>query len=112
MEESDRKIRALGGLLILIGVLLSGGMSWLILHLKDVIDHPGVKGRWNGGPEFTEAAFRLLYSVLAFGVASLLPGIGQATTGKRNRVLLLPLLAACLWLTYSLWAFLSLDKTL
>lgn len=102
MDTSLRKNRILGGILVLAGVLLSGGMGWLIYWLGDVIAHPGVRGHWNGGPEFTEATFRLFYSVFAFGLTSLGAGLFQGSTGRRNKLLLAPIFLSALWLLYAL----------
>ena len=108
----ERKVRILGGVLIAAGLFLSGSMGWLIFWLQDVIAHPGTNGRWTGGPEFTAATFRLFYAVLIFGLASLGIGSAQAITGRKSKLFMLPMLAACGWLGYALWALLSLDKTL
>lgn len=112
METSTRKMRITGGILLAAGLVLSGGMGWLIFWLQNVIANPGASGRWNGGPEFTAATFQLFYSILFFGVASLGAGLFQTVTGRRNKLVLTPFLLACLWLGYALWALLSLDKTL
>lgn len=87
-------------------------MGWLIYWLQEVIAHPGVEGRWNGGPEFTSATFRLFYSVLGFGVASLCVGLVVTVTGRQSKLLKTPVVLAFGALLYSLWALLSLDKTL
>ena len=111
MVKSASQIRFLGGILIVAGLFLSGSSGWLIWWLRDVIAHPGVSGRWTGGPDVTVATFRLFSSVLAFGVTSLAVGLVQLGTGRRSRLALAPFFLACSWLGYSLWALLSLDKT-
>ena len=95
-----------------VGLILSGGMGWLIFWLQDVIANPGTKGRWTGGPEFTAATFKLFYSVLIFGAASLFAGLYQMVTARRSKIVLAPILLAFGWLAYYLWAILSLKNTL
>lgn len=109
---SPRKVRILGGVLVFVGLILSGSMGWLIFWLQDVIANPGAKGRWTGGPEFTAATFKLFYSVLLFGAASLLAGLYQVVTAHRSKIVLAPILLATGWLAYCLWALLSLKNTL
>ena len=87
-------------------------MGWLIFWLQDVIANPGAKGRWTGGPEFTVATFRLFYSVLFFGAASLFAGLYQTFTGRRSKIVLAPVFMTLGWLAYCLWALLSLKNTL
>lgn len=110
--NSNGKIRMLGGLLVVIGIALAGSMGWLVYWLQNVIDHPSESGRWTGGPLFTAATFRLFYSVMTFGGVSLATGLVHLLSGRRNKLLLLPILAACAWLGYSLWALLSIKNTL
>ena len=109
---SPRKVRILGGVLVFVGLILSGSMGWLIFWLQDVRASPGAKGRWTGGPEFTAATFKLFYSVLLFGAASLLAGLYQVVTAHRSKIVLAPILLATGWLAYCLWALLSLKNTL
>ena len=109
---SPRKIRILGGVLVIVGLILSGSMGWLIFWLQDVIANPGAKGRWTGGPEFTAATFKLFYSVLFFGAASLLAGLYQVVTARCSKIVLAPILFATGWLAYCLWALLSRKNTL
>ena len=109
---SPRKIRILGVVLILVGLILSGSMGWLIVWLQGVIANPGEKGRWSGGPEFTTATFNLFHSVLFFGATSLIAGLFQAITARRSKLVLAPIMLALGWLAYSLWSLLSLKNTL
>ena len=109
---SPGKIRILGAILVFVGVILSGSMSWLILWLQDVIANPGTKGRWTGGPEFTAATFKLFYSLLLFGASSLLAGLYQVVTAQRSKLVLAPIWVALGWFAYCLWSFLSLKNTL
>lgn len=112
METSERKIRIPGVILVVTGLLLSGSMGWLIFWLQDVIAHPGAKSTWTGGLEFTAATFRLFYAILAFGMTALTAGVAQVATGRRNALVMAPLLVTIVWLSYSLWALLSLSNKL
>jgi hypothetical protein len=112
MDNADRRVRIAGWILLGTGVLLTGSLGWLIYWLQDVIAHPGARGRWTGDPVFTEATLRLLYSVLLFGATSVVAGLFQVVTARRSRLVLAPTFFAAIWLGYSLWALLSLEKTL
>lgn len=79
------KVRALGWLLVVLGIALSGSMAWLAHWLQQVISGAAVGSRWNGTPEFTRATFGLFYSVMAFGLVALAGGIVQVVTGQRSR---------------------------
>lgn len=93
MKPNPRTIRALGVLLIALGVLLCGTMAWLVHFLQGAIAHTS-NHRWNGGPEFTKATFSLFYSIFAFGGVALGAGIFQLRTGRRSRVIAIATLVA------------------
>ena len=109
MKTNPRAIRALGALLIALGVLLCGSMAWLIHFLQQAIAQTS-NHRWNGSPEFTGATFSLFYSIFAFGAVSLGSGIFQLRTARRSRVIAIATLVALGPILYYVSQIMSLKK--
>jgi hypothetical protein len=85
-----RRIRILGGLILLIGLLLSGGMIYLIVWSATTIMHtddPGASSRFSGTAGDALVIFAIFSLVLIFGVGCCVTGIWQLVYGKRNRTL-------------------------
>jgi hypothetical protein len=61
-------------------------MVWLIQWLQQLLTAPAAGAQWKGTPEFTRATFGLFYSVLGFGLISVVGGTYQVMTGRRSRV--------------------------
>jgi hypothetical protein len=86
--QSAKKVRILGGLLLVIGTFLVLFMSILGIYLGSIISNssdPTATSRFSGGPQdvmFIAAIFGL---VISFGLASIVGGIWQIVYGKPNR---------------------------
>ena len=80
---------ALGWLLVLLGVGLSGSMAYIasVIHAAIVQSGaPGARSHWNGSPEFTRTVFELFGTVFVFGLVSIAGGIYILCTRRINRV--------------------------
>ena len=86
--QSAKKVRILGGLLLLIGTVLVLFMTGLGIYLGSIISQsndPGATTRFTGDSQdvmFIAAIFGL---VISFGLASIIGGIWQIIYGKPNR---------------------------
>ena len=86
--QSGKKVRILGGLLIVIGTFLVVSMSILGLYLGSIIsnsDDPGATTRFTGGTQDVMFIVAIFGLVIAFGLASIAGGIWQIIYGKPNR---------------------------
>ena len=86
--QSAKKVRILGGLLIVIGTFLVVSMSILGLYLGSIIsnsDDPGATTRFTGGTQDVMFIVAIFGLVIAFGLASIAGGIWQIIYGKPNR---------------------------
>ena len=86
--QSVKKVRILGGLLIVIGTFLVVSMSILGLYLGSIIsnsDDPGATTRFTGGTQDVMFIVAIFGLVIAFGLASIAGGIWQIIYGKPNR---------------------------
>src|SRR5215813_9764529 len=66
-------IRVRGAIAAAIGVLLVGGMGYLMARVGAVIRHseaPGATTRFTGGPAAAAGVFAILGLVMAFGIVS------------------------------------------
>ncbi|MCE9657461.1 MAG: hypothetical protein K8R60_02805 [Burkholderiales bacterium] len=84
---SKRWARRFGSVLFVLGVLLSGGMAFLLLQIGPMLLHPGAS---YGGTRFGGTAIQgllvllLLGGVAAFGVTTMVYGLLQMSTGLRT----------------------------
>ena len=86
--QSAKKVRILGGLLLVIGTSLVVFMSILGVYLGSIIsnsDDPGATTRFTGGPQDVMFIVAIFGLVIAFGLASIAGGIWQIIYGKPNR---------------------------
>ena len=86
--QSAKKVRILGGLLIVIGTFLVVFMSILGLYLGSIIsdsNDPGATTRFTGGTQDVMFIVAIFGLVIAFGLASIAGGIWQIVYGKPNR---------------------------
>ena len=84
---SSKRIRVLGVLLIVIGVFLSLMMGALSIFFAGIMLHggePGSSGKFNGTPQQAAIIFGFFGVIFAIGLTSLIGGILQIKTGKRN----------------------------
>lgn len=89
-RPEGKGVRAMDWLLVVIGVLLSGGIAAVALILGNTIAHnnqPGTPTHWMGTPEFTATTFKLFGTVFIFGLSAVLSGIYQIGTGRRHPAL-------------------------
>ncbi|HKO43485.1 MAG TPA: hypothetical protein VJU84_09350 [Pyrinomonadaceae bacterium] len=86
--QSAKKVRILGGLLLVIGTFLVVFMSILGVYLGSIISNsndPGATTRFTGGPQDVMFIVVIFGLVIAFGLASIAGGIWQIIYGKPNR---------------------------
>ena len=77
-KTPPRNVRARGWVLIVLGVLLCAGMSYLTWFMVGIVEAPTAPGglpRWHGSPETTVRMFWTFGTILLFGAFSLLNGI-------------------------------------
>jgi hypothetical protein len=70
-------IRVRGALLIVLGVLLASGMSYLIVLIASILRHskdPQAMTRFTGSPAAAAGIFAILSFVLLFGITSIVTG--------------------------------------
>jgi hypothetical protein len=85
--QTKRWARRAGWLLVVIGLGLSLGMSWLLAMMLPMLLHPGdeINGsRFTGSPGMASFVILILGGVLAFGLLSLGYGVFQVVTGRRS----------------------------
>ena len=86
--QSAKKVRILGGLLLVIGTFLVLFMSVLGVYLGSIISNsndPGATTRFTGGPQDVMFIVVIFGLVISFGLASIAGGIWQIIYGKPNR---------------------------
>jgi hypothetical protein len=83
---SSKKIRVMGVLLIVTGLFLCIMMGGLSIFFAGVILHAGEKGHhsFTGTPQQPAIIFGFFGVIFAIGLTSLVGGIWQIKTGKRN----------------------------
>jgi hypothetical protein len=80
-------IRVRGTLLVVLGLALAGGMTYLLVWIASIIRHsadPGATTRFTGSPAAAAGIFALLGFVLLFGIISTLLGGWMLRYGWRN----------------------------
>ncbi len=110
---SPRKIRALGWLLIIVGLILALGTSRIAYGLHEVIAHQAEKGAttsWNGDPEMTRLTFELFGALVLFGLVSSVTGIYQVVTGSRHRFLAGVMLVVLVGVVYFGYQIMTIHK--
>ena len=89
--QSAKKVRILGGLLLLIGTFLVLFMSILGVYLGSIISNstdPESTTRFTGGPQDVMFIVVIFGLVISFGLASIAGGIWQIIYGKPNRLII------------------------
>ena len=83
----EKSVRALGFLLVVLGMGLAAGTALIAFVISNAIAHggqPGVRTRWNGNPDLTRVTFQIFAALFLFGLDALAAGIYQVRTGRRN----------------------------
>lgn len=87
-QPNPRTIRRLGWLLLVIGLFLVGLMGTITWRMYPSMSHPGIPdasgSTWTGTAAQGHDALQLFGLVIAFGVVSILNGVWQIATGRRN----------------------------
>lgn len=100
-NQNPATIRALGGVLMFLGMVLMGGMAALMLWINTIIansNNPASTVRWKGSADHQQMVFLILVTVMAFGFSNFVTGAYQVFTGKRNLKLI--------WIIIGLWSVL------
>ena len=86
--QSAKKVRILGGVLLVIGTFLVLFMTGLGIYLGSIISNsndPGATTRFTGDSQDVMFIVAIFGLVIAFGLASMGGGIWQIIYGKPNR---------------------------
>jgi hypothetical protein len=86
--QSAKKVRILGGLLLVIGTFLVLFMTGLGIYLGSIIsdsNDPSATTRFTGDPQDVMLIVVIFGLVISFGLASIGAGIWQLIYGKPNR---------------------------
>ena len=86
--QSAKKVRILGGVLVVIGTSLVLFMTGLGIYLGTMISNsnePGATTRFTGGPQDVMLIVVIFGLVISFGLASIGGGLWQLIYGKPNR---------------------------
>ena len=85
--HSARRLRAAGVLYLVLGLVLSSGVTYLMLLLGGIMrtsDDPTSTIRFSGGTSGAVLVFGILSFVLLIGVIAILMGAWQIRYGRRN----------------------------
>ncbi|HEV2799618.1 MAG TPA: hypothetical protein VGW12_03930 [Pyrinomonadaceae bacterium] len=87
--RTARQVRRLGWLQLLIGVFLVGMMGTITYNVAPlmfpVTDVPTSGARFTGTREQAQMILGLFLMVIVFGLGSILSGVWQIKTGRRNK---------------------------
>ena len=86
--QSAKKVRILGGVLVVIGTSLVLFMTGLGIYLGTIISNsnePGATTTFTGGPQDVMLIVVIFGLVISFGLASIGGGLWQLIYGKPNR---------------------------
>ena len=81
---------ARGWLLVVLGLFLSGSMTFITYFIHGLIlqnGAPGARSHWNGSAAFTRTMYELFASVFACGLVALAAGVYILRTRRISRVL-------------------------
>lgn len=98
-----KSMRWRGAISLVLGLLLVGGMGYLMLLIADIMRHsadPGATTRFNGTPAQAAAIFAVLAFVWLFGVVSVVTGAWMLRYGRRSEKLkrIVLIFGAIFWL--------------
>ncbi|MBI1761778.1 MAG: hypothetical protein HYR56_10120 [Acidobacteria bacterium] len=93
--QTDQQVRGRGLALIVLGGLLSGGMTLLLLWVSSAM-YPALsqtRSSFNGTRGDAVFIFGILGAVLVLGLTGFIAGVWQVVTGQVNRALRITMLA-------------------
>jgi hypothetical protein len=94
-EQTSQQVRQRGVVMLVLGVLLSGGMSCLLLWMFSVM-HPAISrtsSSFTGTRTDATFIFGILGTVLVVGIMGCITGIWQIVTGRVSQMLRIASLA-------------------
>jgi hypothetical protein len=94
-DLTSQQIRQRGIALVVLGILLLGGMSCLLLWLFSIM-HPAISktsSSFTGTRSDAAFIFGIMSAVLVLGIAGFITGVCQVVTGRVNRALRIATLA-------------------
>ncbi|HEX8636306.1 MAG TPA: hypothetical protein VF703_19450 [Pyrinomonadaceae bacterium] len=106
--RTARQVRRLGWLQLAIGVFLVGLMGTITYNLAPSLLPPAAETRgggagFTGTPEQAQLILALFGLVIAFGLGSILSGLWQIKTGRRNKWLFIVMLVLFVVLILFSW---------
>ncbi len=104
--ESSRRIRTLGWIMLLLGILLAGVMGYIALNLYPTMANPGKEiggTTYTGTAEETTGFFGIFALVIFLGLVSIAGGIWQITMGRRSRIVMVIAMAIAVILITGAW---------
>jgi MFS family permease len=105
--RTAKQVRRLGWLQLVIGIFLVGLMGTITYNVAPLLLRPagGAQGgaRFTGTPEQASLILGLFGLVIAFGLGSILSGLWQIKTGRRNKWLLIAMVALFVVLVLFSW---------
>ncbi|HYG12174.1 MAG TPA: hypothetical protein VD835_19665 [Pyrinomonadaceae bacterium] len=105
--RTAKQVRRLGWLQLLIGVFLVGMMGTITYNLTPLMFPSGATGsggaRFTGTTEQAQLILALFGMVIAFGLGSILSGIWQIKTGRRNKWLFIGMVVLFVVLIFFSW---------
>ena len=96
--QSRRWARRYGGVLAVLGLLIFGAMVVVLYNLGPKLLHPGVTiggSRFSGNVAQAAIVLGILSSVAAFGLGSMVFGLRQVRSGRRDPRMVVGLLGLC-----------------
>lgn len=104
--RTAKQVRRLGWMQLLIGVFLIGLMGTITYNLAPLLLQAGESAggaRFTGTPQQAQLILALFGMVLLFGLGSLVSGVWQIRTGRRNKWLFIMMVALFLVLIGFSW---------
>lgn len=105
--RTAKQVRRLGWLQLLIGLFLVGLMGTITYNLAPaLLPLPGAPqggARFTGTPEQAQLILALFGLVIAFGLGSILSGLWQIKTGRRNKWLFIAMVLLFIVLIFFSW---------
>ncbi len=104
---TSRRVRILGWLQLGIGLFLIAFMGYIALQMYPSLSRPGAEmaggGRFNGDAEQAGMILNVFWLVIAVGALSVVNGIWQIATGRRNMILVVISLLVAAVLLFTTW---------